>query len=178
MKKLISVLSLTFLSLVGYSQTPEIGHFEQLSTIKRGDTLDVAWYFKPAIGTDVRTFQIDWQYKKALLTHISSSVDVSVEGDEPILDFKSWDEYKYESYTNGVYNYVSDTDWSVGRNYLILSNGGQITTDGYIIRNKFKVNDVPSNFEEDSITINWAKMFRFDGTTIGDSNITDIVLLR
>jgi len=172
MKKLISVLSLTFLSLVGYSQTPEIGHFEQLSTIKRGDTLDVAWYFKPAIGTDVRTFQIDWQYKKALLTHISSSVDVSVEGDEPILDFKSWDDYKYESYTNGVYNYVSDTDWSVGRNYLILSNGGQITTDGYIIRNKFKVNDVPSNFEEGSITINWAKMFRFDGTTIGDNIAT------
>lgn len=172
MKKLISVLSLTFLSFLGYAQTPEIGHFQQLATIKRGDTLDVAWYFKPAVGTDIRTFQIDWQYKKALLTHISSSVDATVEGDEPVLDFKSWENYKYDSYSNGVYNYVSDNDWSVGRNYLILSNGNQITSNGYIIHNKFKVNDVPSNFEEDSVTVNWARMFKFDGTTIGDNIAT------
>jgi len=172
MKKLISVLSLTFLSFLGYSQTPEIGHFQQLATIKRGDTLDVAWYFKPAVGTDIRTFQIDWQYKKALLTHISSSVDATVAGNEPVLDFKSWENYKYDSYSNGVYNYVSDNDWSVGRNYLILSNGNQITSNGYIIHNKFKVNDVPSNFEEDSVTVNWARMFKFDGTTIGDNIAT------
>jgi hypothetical protein len=169
MKKLISVVSLLLMSIVGYSQTPEIGHFQQLSTIKRGDTLDVAWYFKPAVGTDVRTFQIDWQYKKALLTHISSSVDAAVAGNAPVLDFKSWENYKYGSYSNGVYNYVSDSDWSIGRNYLILSNGSQISSNGYIIRNKFKVNDVPSNFDEDSITVNWARMFKIDGTSIGDN---------
>ena len=169
MKKLISVISLLLFSIVGYSQTPEIGHFQQLSTIKRGDTLDVAWYFKPAVGTDVRTFQIDWQYKKALLTHISSSVDAAVAGNAPVLDFKSWENYKYGSYSNGVYNYVSDANWSIGRNYLILSNGSQISSNGYIIRNKFKVNDVPSNFDEDSITVNWARMFKLDGTSIGDN---------
>lgn len=169
MKKLISVVSLLLMSIVGYSQTPEIGHFQQLSTIRRGDTLDVAWYFKPAAGTDIRTFQIDWQYKKALLTHISSSVDVAVAGNAPVLDFKSWENYKYGSYSNGVYNYVSDTNYSVGRNYLILSNGSQINSNGYIIRNKFKVNDVPSNFEEDSVRVNWARMFKLDGTSIGDN---------
>ena len=169
MKKLISVVSLLLMSIVGYSQTPEIGHFQQLSTIKRGDTLDVAWYFKPVVGTDVRTFQIDWQYKKALLTHISSSVDAAVAGNAPVLDFKSWENYKYGSYSNGVYNYVSEANWSIGRNYLILSNGSQISSNGYIIRNKFKVNDVPSNFDEDSITVNWVRMFKLDGTSIGDN---------
>jgi hypothetical protein len=169
MKKLISAVSLLLITIVGYSQTPEIGHFQQLSTIRRGDTLDVAWYFKPAAGTDIRTFQIDWQYKKALLTHISSSVDATVSGNTPVLDFKSWENYKYGSYSNGVYNYVSDTNYSVGRNYLILSNGSQINSNGYIIRNKFKVNDVPSNFEEDSVRVNWARMFKVDGTSIGDN---------
>jgi hypothetical protein len=169
MKKLISAVSLLLITIVGYSQTPEIGHFQQLSTIRRGDTLDVAWYFKPAAGTDIRTFQIDWQYKKALLTHISSSVDATVSGNTPVLDFKSWENYKYGSYSNGVYNYVSDTNYSVGRNYLILSNGSQINSNGYIILNKFKVNDVPSNFEEDSVRVNWARMFKVDGTSIGDN---------
>lgn len=169
MKKLISAVLLLLITIVGYSQTPEIGHFQQLSTIRRGDTLDVAWYFKPAAGTDIRTFQIDWQYKKALLTHISSSVDATVSGNTPVLDFKSWENYKYGSYSNGVYNYVSDTNYSVGRNYLILSNGSQINSNGYIIRNKFKVNDVPSNFEEDSVRVNWARMFKLDGTSIGDN---------
>jgi hypothetical protein len=154
---------------MGYAQTPEIGHFQQLATIKRGDTLDVAWYFKPAVGTDIRTFQIDWQYKKALFTHISSSVDAAVSGNAPVLDFKSWENYKYGSYSNGVYNYVADTNWSVGRNYLILSNGSQINSNGYIIHNKFKINNVPSNFEEDSVRVNWARMFKVDGTTIGDN---------
>ena len=169
MKKLISVVSLFFLCVMGYAQTPEIGHFQQLATIKRGDTLDVAWYFKPAVGTDIRTFQIDWQYKKALFTHISSSVDTAVSGNAPVLDFKSWENYKYGSYSNGVYNYVADTNWSVGRNYLILSNGSQINSNGYIIHNKFKINNVPSNFEEDSVRVNWARMFKVDGTTIGDN---------
>ena len=169
MKKLISVVSLFFLCVMGYAQTPEIGHFQQLATIKRGDTLDVAWYFKPAVGTDIRTFQIDWQYKKALFTHISSSVDAAVSGNAPVLDFKSWENYKYGSYSNGVYNYVADTNWSVGRNYLILSNGSQINSNGYIIHNKFKINNVPSNFEEDSVRVNWARMFKVDGTTIGDN---------
>jgi len=154
---------------MGYAQTPEIGHFQQLATIKRGDTLDVAWYFKPAVGTDIRTFQIDWQYKKALFTLISSSVDAAVSGNAPVLDFKSWENYKYGSYSNGVYNYVADTNWSVGRNYLILSNGSQINSNGYIIHNKFKINNVPSNFEEDSVRVNWARMFKVDGTTIGDN---------
>ena len=169
MKKLISVVSLFFLCVMGYAQTPEIGHFQQLATIKRGDTLDVAWYFKPAVGTDIRTFQIDWQYKKALFTHISSSVDAAVSGNAPVLDFKSWENYKYGSYSNGVYNYVADTNWSVGRNYLILSNGSQINSNGYIIHNKFKINNVPSNFEEDSVRVNWARMFKLDGTSIGDN---------
>ena len=169
MKKLISVVSLFFLCVMGYAQTPEIGHFQQLATIKRGDTLDVAWYFKPAVGTDIRTFQIDWQYKKALFTHISSSVDAAVSGNAPVLDFKSWENYKYGSYSNGVYNYVADTNWSVGRNYLILSNGSQINSNGYIIHNKFKINNVPSNFEEDSVRVNWSRMFKVDGTTIGDN---------
>ena len=104
-----------------------------------------------------------------MLTHISSSVDAAVAGNAPVLDFKSWENYKYGSYSNGVYNYVSDANWSIGRNYLILSNGSQISSNGYIIRNKFKVNDVPSNFDEDSITVNWARMFKLDGTSIGDN---------
>lgn len=169
MKKLISVVSLLFLCVMGYAQTPEIGHFQQLATIKRGDTLDVAWYFKPAVGTDIRTFQIDWQYKKALFTHISSSVDAAVSGNTPVLDFKSWEDYKYSSYSNGVYNYVADTNWTVGRNYLILSNGNQLSSNGYIIHNKFKINDVAPNFVEDSIRVNWARMFKVDGTSIGDN---------
>lgn len=172
MKKLISAVTLLLLSIVGYSQTPEIGHFQQLATIKRGDTLDVAWYFKPASGSDIRTFQIDWQYKKALFTHISSSVDAAVSGNSPVLDFKSWDNYKYSSYTNGVYNYVADTNWTVARNYLILSNGNPVTSNGYIIHNKFKVNDVHSNFVEDSIKVNWARMFKVNGTSIGDNIAT------
>ena len=60
MKKLLMVVPLMLLSIIGYSQTPEIGHFNQLSTVRRGDTLDVAWYYKPAAGKDVRTFQVDW----------------------------------------------------------------------------------------------------------------------
>jgi hypothetical protein len=59
MKKLISVVFIALFSVIGYSQTPEIGHFQQLKTVRRGDTIDVAWYYKPASGVDIRTFQID-----------------------------------------------------------------------------------------------------------------------
>jgi len=156
-------------SIIGYSQTPEIGHFQQLATIKRGDTLDVKWYYKPAAGVDIRTLQIDWQYKKTLFTHISSSVDATVSGNAPQLDFQEWDNYKYGSYSNGVYSYNSDTNWSVARNYLILANGSAVSSNGYVIHNKFKINDVESNYVEDSITVNWARMFKVDGTTIGDN---------
>jgi hypothetical protein len=169
MKKLISVLSFMLVSIIGYSQTPEIGHFQQLATIKRGDTLDVKWYYKPAAGVDIRTLQIDWQYKKTLFTHISSSVDATVSGNAPQLDFQEWDNYKYGSYSNGVYSYNSDTNWSVARNYLILANGSAVSSNGYVIHNKFKINDVESNYVEDSITVNWARMFKVDGTTIGDN---------
>ena len=57
MKKLFAFISLLSFPFLGFSQTPEIGHFQQLKTVRRGDTLDVAWYYKPAAGTDVRSFQ-------------------------------------------------------------------------------------------------------------------------
>ncbi len=54
MKKLLLALGL-LISFASYSQTPQIGHFQTLATVRRGDTLDVAWYYRP--GTpDVRTF--------------------------------------------------------------------------------------------------------------------------
>ena len=61
----------------GYSQTPEIGHFQQLASVRRGDTLDVAWYYKPASGVDIRGFQVDWQFKKTLFTYLSTTVDAT-----------------------------------------------------------------------------------------------------
>lgn len=83
MKKLFTLISLLSFPFLGFSQTPEIGHFEQLKTVRRGDTLDVAWYYKPAAGTDVRSFQVDWQYKKRLFTHLSTTVDAAVSGNGP-----------------------------------------------------------------------------------------------
>lgn len=158
-----------FWFITGSAQTPEIGHFQQLTTIKRGDTLDVAWYFKPSTESDIRSFQVDWQYKKQLFTHISTSVDAILNGNGPVVDYKQWPNYKYGGYTNGTYGYVVDTNWAVGRNYIVLSSGSKIQSNGYIIHNKYKINDVPSNFEADSIQLNWARMFRFDGSTIGDN---------
>ena len=167
MKKLLLALTL-LISFVSYSQTPQIGHFQTLATVRRGDTLDVAWYYRPG-SADVRTFQVDWQYKKTLLTHISTTVDASVNGMTPAVSYKTWDNYKYNTYTNGTYTYTSNNDWTVGRNYLVLSSGNTIAADGYIIHNKYKINQVAPNYVSDTITVNWARMFRVDGTTIGDN---------
>lgn len=153
----------------GFSQTPEIGHFQQLATVKRGDTLDVSWYYKPAPGVDIRSFQVDWQFKKTLFTHISTSVDVALNGNSPIVDYKSWEGYKFDSYINGSYNYVTNTDWTIGRNYLILPNGSSVVSNGYIIHNKYKINDVESNYVSDSITVNWVRLIKSDGSSIGDN---------
>lgn len=174
MKKLISALSVMLLSVVGYAQTPEIGHFQQLKTVRRGDTIDVAWYYKPASGTDVRTFQIDFQFKKTLFTHISTTVDAGYSSYSPSLDYQEWTNYKYSSYSSGTYNYTSDTNWTVGRNYLIFATGSSsaFSSNGYIIHNKFIINNVQPNYVSDSITVNWSRMFKVDGTTIGDNVAT------
>lgn len=139
MKKLLTLFSLLSLSILGFSQTPEIGHFQQLRTVRRGDTLDVAWYYKPAVGTDVRSFQVDWQYKKRLFTHLSTTVDAAVSGNGPEISYRSWDDYKYQSYTSGNYTYVTDTNWTIARNYLVLSNGSQVSSNGYIIHTNIKL---------------------------------------
>ena len=169
MRKFLIGSILMLSSYLGFSQTPEIGHFQQLATVKRGDTLDVAWYYKPAAGTDVRTFQVDWQFKKTLFTYLTTTVDNAVSSNSPVVNYQTWDGYKYSSYSNGVYNYVTDADWTVGRNYLILSNGSTVSSNGYIIHNKFKINNVGPNYVADTITLNWARMFKVDGTTIGDN---------
>lgn len=167
MKKLLLAISL-LISYVSYSQTPQIGHFQTLATVRRGDTLDVTWYYRP--GTpDIRTFQVDWQYKKTLLTYISTTVDASVNGMTPAVSYKTWDNYKYNNYSNGTYNYSSNTDWTVGRNYLVLSSGNTISSNGYIIHNKYKINNVVPNYVSDTITVNWARMFDVNGATIGDN---------
>jgi hypothetical protein len=167
MKKLLLALAL-LISFASYSQTPQIGHFQTLATVRRGDTLDVAWYYRPG-SADVRTFQVDWQYKKTLLTYISTTVDASVNGMTPAVSYKTWDNYKYNTYTNGTYSYTSNNDWTIGRNYLVLSSGSTIAADGYIIHNKYKINQVAPNYVSDTITVNWARMFKVDGTTIGDN---------
>ena len=169
MKKILIVLTLMTSSLLGFSQTPEVGHFQQLKTVRRGDTLDVAWYYKPAVGVDVRTFQVDWQYKRELFTYLSTTVDASVTSNSPQVSYKTWDNYKYQSYSNGNYSYVSDVNWTVARNYLVLTNGSQVSSNGYVIHNKYKINDVVPNFVSDTVTLNWARMFKVDGTTIGDN---------
>jgi hypothetical protein len=167
MKRLLLAV-LLLISFASYSQTPQIGHFQTLSTVRRGDTLDVAWYYRPG-SSDVRAFQIDWQYKKTLLTHISTTVDQSVNGMTPSVSYKTWDSYKYAGYSDGSYNYNSNSDWTIGRNYLVLSSGSAISSNGYIIHNKYKINSVTANYASDSITINWARMFKVDGTSIGDN---------
>jgi hypothetical protein len=167
MKKLLLAISL-LISFASYSQTPQIGHFQTLATVRRGDTLDVAWYYRPGTS-DVRTFQVDWQYKKTLLTYISTTVDAAVNGMTPSVSYKTWDNYKYNTYSNGTYTYTSNTDWTVGRNYLVLSSGSTIGSNGYIIHNKYKINAVAPNYVSDTITVNWARMFDVNGATIGDN---------
>ena len=167
MKKLLLAITL-LISFASYSQTPQIGHFQTLATVRRGDTLDVAWYYRPG-SPDIRTFQVDWQYKKGLLTYLSTTVDASVNGMTPSVSYKTWNDYKYNTYSNGTYTYTSNTDWTVGRNYLVLSSGNTIGSNGYIIHNKYKINNVAPNYVSDTITVNWARMFKVDGTTIGDN---------
>ena len=167
MKKLLLAFAL-LISYVTYSQTPQIGHFQTLATVRRGDTLDVAWFYRPG-SPDIRTFQVDWQYKKTLLTYLSTTVDNSVNGMTPSVSYKTWDNYKYNTYSNGTYNYNSNTDWTVGRNYLVLSSGSTIGSNGYIIHNKYKINNVTPNYVSDTITVNWARMFDVNGATIGDN---------
>ena len=169
MKKTFLGLLLLISVINGYSQTPEIGHFQQLASVRRGDTLDVAWYYKPASGVDIRGFQVDWQFKKTLFTYLSTTVDATVNGNTPVVDYKSWDGYKYDSYSNGNYNYVTNTDWTIARNYLVLSNGSSVSSNGYIIHNKYKINNVAPNYVSDSVTVNWARMIKLDGTSIGDN---------
>ena len=172
MKKLLLACFLLISSL-GFSQT--IGHFQQLASVKRGDTLDVAWYYQPSGSVDIRTFQVDFQFKKDLFTWISTAIDTPyvTTARQPQLGYNQYDGYKYNTYTNGNYTYSADANWSVGRNYLTLPAGtGFGTSNGYIIHNKFKINAVQPNFVSDTITVNWARLFRVDGTTIGDNVAT------
>lgn len=174
MKKLLTLLAV-LISYVTYAQQPSIGHFQQLATVKRGDTLDVAWYYQPIASKDVRTFQVDFQYKKRLLTHIETTVDVAFATQTPYIDYKQFDNFKYSGYATGNYSYVSDTAWTTARNYLILASGNQIASPAYVIHNRYKINSVEANFASDSVTINWARLFTQDGLTIGDNvaNLTN-----
>ena len=176
MKKLLLLAGLLISSFSIFAQSnPSIGHFQQLATVKRGDTLEVAWYYQPVANTDIRSFQVDFQYKKQLLTHISTTVASTYNSQTPYVDYKQFDNYKYNSYSNGAYNYTTDTSWTVARNYLILASGNAISSNSYIIYNKYKINDVQSNFASDSVTVNWARLFKVDGTSIGDNvaNLTN-----
>lgn len=168
MKKLLLAFALLISYVTTFSQTPQIGHFQTLATVRRGDTLDVAWYYRPG-SPDVRTFQVDWQYKKTLLTYLSTTVDATVNGMTPSISYKTWDNYKYNNYSNGTYTYLTNTDWTVGRNFLVLSSGNTIGSNGYIIHNKYKINNVDPNYASDTITVNWARMFDVNGNTIGDN---------
>ena len=129
MKKLLLALTLLISYVTSFAQTPQIGHFQTLATVRRGDTLDVAWYYRPG-SSDIRTFQVDFQYKKTLLTYLSTTVDNSVNSMSPSVSYKTWDNYKYNNYSNGTYTYVTNTDWTVGRNYLVLSSGNTIGSNG------------------------------------------------
>jgi hypothetical protein len=172
MKKILILIASAFMSAGVFAQ--EIGHFQQMKTVRRGDTLDVAYYYKPDTTKDIRTFQIDFQFKKQLFTYLSTTVDGGISTMTPAVSFKKFDDYKYSSYNSstGIYSYTSDTNWTVGRNYLVLSSGSKITSNGYIVHNKFIINNVVPNFAADSITVNWARMFKLDGTTIGDNVAT------
>jgi hypothetical protein len=172
MKKIIYFLIGLFVTTSAFSQTtPEIGNPVGYKTIKRGDTLDVVFKYKPVASTDVRTFQVDFQYRKQLFTHVSTSVDNTVSTMTPALSIKFFNDNKFNGYdqTTSSYTYTTDTNYTVARNYLVLSSGNQIAQDTFLIHNKFVINDVESNFEADSVEVNWARMFKFDGATIGDN---------
>jgi hypothetical protein len=173
MRKQLLLACFLLFSTLGFSQS--IGHFQQLATVKRGDTLDVAWYYQPSGSVDIRTFQVDFQFKKHLLTFLTTSIDTPyvTTARQPQLDYRQFNNYKYDTYSNGSYAYAADTNWAVGRNYLTLPAGtGFGTNNGYIIHNKYKINSVASNFVSDTITVNWARLFRVDGTSIGDNVAT------
>jgi hypothetical protein len=170
MKKLLLVLTVILSSFLSYSQ--EIGNFQSLATVRRGDTLDVAWYYRPNVTMDIRVFQVDFQYKTGILTYISSTVDGSVNGMTPSISYKTWDSYKFNGYLNGTYLYSTDPNFTVGRNYLVLSSGSAIAGNGYVIHNKYKINNVAPNYVSDSVTVNWARLFKNDGTSIGDNVAT------
>lgn len=172
MKKILLTLVLLTTSILSYSQS--IGNFQAASTIKRGDTLDVIFRYIPDPNKDVRTFQLDFQFKKDLFTHLTTTVDASVSTMTPSVSYNEFPNNKFGSYnsTTGTYSYTTDTQWTVGRNYLVLASGSQISSTIYLIHNKFKINNVPSNFPADSVDVNWARMFKFDGTTIGDNVAT------
>jgi len=183
MKKLIFALFGLMLSVGAFAQTtPGIGNPVAYKTIKRGDTLDVVFKYDAAPSVDVRTFQVDFQYRKQLFTHVSTTVDATVSSMTPALSIKFFGNNKYTGYNSGTgtYTYTADTNYTVARNYLVLSSGSQITQDTFLIHNKFIINNVASNFDADSVEINWARMFKFDGTTIGDNiavlNVQDMHL--
>ena len=173
MRKHFLLACFLLFSTLGFAQS--IGHFQQLATVKRGDTLDVAWFYQPSGSVDIRTFQIDFQFKKDLFTHLSTHIDTPyvTAGRQPQLDYRQFNDFKYSGYSAGNYVYSADNTWAVGRNYLTLPAGtGFGTTNGYIIHNKFKINAVQSNFVSDTITVNWARLFKVDGTSIGDNVAT------
>ena len=169
--KRILTLCFILLSLNVFSQ--RIGHVSKISSVKRGDTLDVKWFYKPDTA-DIRTFQIDFQFKKRLLKHISTYIDTPYVTSQrsPEIAYKQFDNYKYNSYSNGSYTYSEDTTWAVGRNYLILPAGARLQDSGYIIHNKYLINQVPSEFASDSVSVNWARLFNSQGNTIGDNVVS------
>ena len=170
MKKLLTLLLLVT-SVNVFAQ--RIGHLTPLSNVKRGDTLDIKWFYKPDTA-DIRTFQIDFQFKKQLLKYISTTIDTPYVSSAraPEIGYKQFDGYKYSSYQNGVYNYTADTNWSVARNYLILPAGARLQDSGYIIHNKYLVNNVKEMFPSDTVSVNWARLFNFSGNSIGDNVAT------
>ena len=69
MKKLLfSLITLIFTTTAFSQTTPQIGNPVAYKTIKRGDTLDVVFKYTPAASVDVRTFQVDFQYRKQLFS--------------------------------------------------------------------------------------------------------------
>lgn len=170
MKKLLTLLLLVS-SVNVFAQ--RIGHLTQLSNVKRGDTLDIKWFYKPDTA-DIRTFQIDFQFKKHLLTHISTEIDTPYVSSAraPEIGYKQFDGYRYNTYSNGTYTYTADTNWAVARNYLILPAGQRLEDSGYIIHNKYLVNNVKEMFPSDTVSVNWARLFNFSGNSIGDNVAT------
>jgi hypothetical protein len=167
MKKLLVVV-FTLLSTATFAQ--RIGHVTQLSNVRRGDTLDIKWFYKPDTA-DIRTFQIDFQFKKHLMTHIATTIDTPYVTAQrtPEIAYKQFDGYKYGTYSNGSYTYTADTNWAIGRNYLILPAGTRLQDSGYIIHNLYKINAVAPEFPSDTISVNWARLFNASGNSIGDN---------